>query len=265
MKQSVADDQLHNVRMRTAQRRMREREARRQAILDAAGNLFLAQGISATTVDQIAERAELSKGAIYLYFRSKEELCLALLVEASRVFVREMKQARTVDAPPLAQLQRLIQAYFDFYVRRPDYFRLLFVIEHQPYRGQVADALRAQWNAFGKEGLEMLASVIETGIERGAIRPCDPWTTAVSLWTAVTGVIVLPAQEIRWDFLGHLDQQELLRSTVRNFLTGIQATAADGGAARSAVTGKASRRGRRREAAPTRPARPNRATAEARG
>jgi AcrR family transcriptional regulator len=265
MKESVIDDQSRNPRTRTARRRMREREARRQSILDAAGNVFLEQGISATTVDQIAERAELSKGAIYLYFKSKEELCLALLVEASRVFVREMKQARTLEMPPLEQLQQLIQAYFDFYVRRPDYFRLLFVIEHQPFRGQVADALRAQWNALGKEGLEMLASVIERGIELGAIRPCDPWTTAVSLWTAVTGVIVLSGQEIRWDFVGHLDQQELLRATVRNFLAGIQATAEHDKAVPSTATHKASSSGDRRQAASTRHAQLNRATAEGRG
>jgi AcrR family transcriptional regulator len=264
MNQSVIDERSRNGRMRTAQRRMREREARRQSILDAAGDVFLEQGISTTTVDQIAERAELSKGGIYLYFKSKEELCLALLVEASRVFVHEMKQARTLDAPPLEQLQQLIQAYFDFYLRRPTYFRLLFVIEHQPYRGRVADALRAEWNALGKEGLEMLASVIQKGIEQGAIRPCDPWTTAVSLWTAVTGVIVLPAQEIRWDFLGHLDQQELLRSTVRNFLTGIQATAERDTTVPSPGTDNTPSGGGRRHAVSTPHARPNRTSAEGR-
>jgi AcrR family transcriptional regulator len=217
------DNRSQKVRAGTARRRMREKVARRQSILDAAGGLFLEQGVSATTMDQIADRAELSKGAIYLYFSSKEELCLALLVEASQVFVNEMKQARAIEAPPLAELQQLIEAYYDFYRRRPDYFRLLFVIEHQPYRGQVADELRTQWTALGKEGLEILADVIERGVAQGVLRPCDSWTTAVSLWAAVTGALVLSGQEIRWGFLGHLSQEELVQSSLRAFLTGIQA------------------------------------------
>jgi AcrR family transcriptional regulator len=224
--ESVRDDGSVSARGRTARRRIREKQARRQAILDAAGDAFLEQGISATTMEQIAARAELSKGAVYLYFSSKEELCLALLVEASRVFADVMRRARAVEAPPLDEIERLIDAYFDFYLRRPDYFRLLFVIEHQPFRGPVGDELRTEWTALGRECLEMLASVIARGTEQGVIRRCDPWITAVSLWTAVTGTIVLPGQEIRWDFLGHLDQRELVRSMVRNFFEGIAVSAA---------------------------------------
>jgi len=222
MRESALDNRSQKVRAGTARRRMREKVARRQSILDAAGSLFLEQGVSATTMDQIAERAELSKGAVYLYFSSKEELCLALLVEASQVFTDEMKQSRIAGAPPLEELEQLIQAYYDFYRRRPDYFRLLFVIEHQPYRGPVADELRARWTALGKEGLEMLADVIERGVAQGAIRPCDSWTTAVSLWAAVTGALVLSGQEIRWGFLGQLSQEDLVRSSLQAFLTGIR-------------------------------------------
>ncbi|MFI5394617.1 MAG: TetR/AcrR family transcriptional regulator [Candidatus Binatia bacterium] len=207
---------------------MREKEARRQSILDAAGAVFLEWGMSASTMEQIAERAELSKGAVYLYFSSKQELRLALLVEASRRLVKALKEAHDPTAPPLKQLERLIDAYYGFYVRRPDYFRLLFVVEHRPDRGRVADALRTEWTALGKEALELLTSVIERGIKQGAIRRCDPWTTAVSLWASVTGVIVLPVQEIRSGFVGHLRQEELVRSTLRNFWRGIQAVAAPG-------------------------------------
>jgi len=221
-------DRLSRSRNVRAQRRLREKEARRQSILDAASAVFLEWGISATTMDQIAERAELSKGALYLYFSSKQELCLALLVEASRLLVDELKQARAPAAPPFEELQRLLQAYYGFSVRRPDYFRLLFVVEHQLYRSRVADELRARWTALGREGLEMLAGVIERGVKERFIRSCDPWKTAVSLWAGITGVIVLPAQEIRWDFLGHLNQEELVRSTLQNFWRGIQAPAAQG-------------------------------------
>ncbi len=207
---------------------MREKEARRQSILDAAGAVFLEWGMHASTMDQIAERAELSKGAVYLYFSSKQELCLALLVEASRRLVEALKAAHQPAAPPFRQLERLIDAYYGFYVRRPDYFRLLFVVEHPPYRSRVADELRSEWTALGKEALDLLVGVIEHGIKQGAIRRCNPWTTAVSLWASVTGVIVLPAQEIRAGFVGHLSQEELVRATLRTFWRGIEGANSSG-------------------------------------
>jgi len=244
MTQSVTADRLSRSRHVRAQRRLREKEARRQSILDAASAVFLEWGISATTMDQIAERAELSKGALYLYFSSKQELYLALLVEASRLLVDALKNARAPEAPPFEELQRLMQAYYGFAVRRPDYFRLLFVVEHHLDRSRVADELRARWTVLGREGLEILADVIERGVKQRLIRPCDPRKTAVSLWAGITGVIVLPAQEIRRDFLGHLDQEELVRSTLQNFWKGIQTPAVQG--ARAPTT---RRRGQRRSAA----------------
>jgi AcrR family transcriptional regulator len=223
MLQSATAERAARLRTARVQRRVREKEARRQSILDAASAVFLEWGMHASTMDQIAERAELSKGAVYLYFSSKQELCLALLVEVSRRLVDTLKQAYDPAAPPFKQLERLIDAYYGFYRRRPDYFRLLFVVEHEPYRGQVADALRVEWTALGREALELLASIIEGGIKQGAIRRCDPWTTAVSLWASVTGVIVLPVQEIRTGFVGHLSHEELVRSTLRTLWRGIQA------------------------------------------
>jgi len=209
-----------------ARRRTREKEARRRSILDAARAVFLEWGMSASTMDQIAERAELSKGALYLHFSGKQELCLALLVEVSRSLVDVLKAAHNPKLTPLRQLERLIDAYYGFYLHRPDYFRLLFVVEHQSYRSDAADALRTEWTDLGREALELLASVIEAGVEQGSIRSCAPWTTAVSLWASVTVVIVLPVQEIRAGFVGNVSHEELVKFTLRTFWRGIQAEAA---------------------------------------
>ena len=65
--------------MGIAERKERERLVRREQILEAAYQLFHETGFSAATMDQIAERAELAKGTLYLYFKSKEEVYYALL------------------------------------------------------------------------------------------------------------------------------------------------------------------------------------------
>ena len=59
-------------------RRKKEREERRASILDAARKVFDRRGVAAATMDEVASTAELSKGTLYLYFHSKDELFLAL-------------------------------------------------------------------------------------------------------------------------------------------------------------------------------------------
>ena len=207
--------------MAVIERRAREREARRRSILEAARDTFLEQGIAATTMDDIARRAELSKGALYLYFRSKDELCFALLLEASQALVDAIGRAVTPGLHPLEQFRQLATAYYRFYLSQPDYFRFMFVLEHQPYRGRVAEELLSQWSVMGRQGLAVLADIIQRGQEQGLIRPVDPWQTAVAFWSSVTGLIVIPSQEVRWEFLGQLDLEQLVLTTIQNFWEGI--------------------------------------------
>ena len=56
--------------MGTLERRERERERRREEILGAAKELFIAKGLSYTTIEDIAKKAELSQGTIYFYFKN---------------------------------------------------------------------------------------------------------------------------------------------------------------------------------------------------
>lgn len=60
--------------MGTHERKEREREHRREDILDAAQHVFFEKGLPTATMDEIAEIAELSKGTLYLYYKSKEDL-----------------------------------------------------------------------------------------------------------------------------------------------------------------------------------------------
>ena len=60
--------------MGTHERKEREKEHRREEILAAAQAVFFEKGLQNSTMDEIAERAELSKGTLYLYYKSKEDL-----------------------------------------------------------------------------------------------------------------------------------------------------------------------------------------------
>lgn len=65
----------------SARRRQREKEQRYRTLLDAAEHLFVTQGYHQTSVEAIAERAEVSVGTVYFYFKNKEDLLVRLFSE----------------------------------------------------------------------------------------------------------------------------------------------------------------------------------------
>ncbi len=123
--------------MTTRARREREKEERRQSILRAAREVFFENGFHRATVDNVAERAEVSKGTVYLYFESKETILAHLLLEGLGELLGELEQAYAADEPLTAdeRLQRLGRAYLRFFQREPEYFRLLMAMD----RGRVQD------------------------------------------------------------------------------------------------------------------------------
>ena len=178
--------------MAVAERRKREKEARRAQILDAARDLFFAKGFDSTTVEEIASRTELSKGAIYLHFPSKEEIYITLMLEGSQILGQMLRESVVPDLPADTLLRRLGHAYYRFYREYTGYFRMLFLYYsslaiHQKITTNLCD--RCETSA--KESLMLVASVVEKGVEQGIFRPCNPWEVAIMLWTCQNGVILL--------------------------------------------------------------------------
>jgi TetR/AcrR family transcriptional regulator, transcriptional repressor of aconitase len=77
------------------------RSARRQQILDAARSCFLQQGFQATSMKHVLEAAQLSAGAVYNYFPSKDDLIVAISQEALSEVARTFQRMREGQLPPL--------------------------------------------------------------------------------------------------------------------------------------------------------------------
>jgi AcrR family transcriptional regulator len=92
-----------------ARARKIEPEARRQAILDAALSVFAAHGFEAARLDEVAARAGVAKGTLYLYFQSKEALFEALVRDAVSPLIERMSH---VAAVPGISVAEALQAFF---------------------------------------------------------------------------------------------------------------------------------------------------------
>jgi AcrR family transcriptional regulator len=165
--------------MGTAERRQREKDRRRNEIIEAAEKVFFAKGYEATTVEDIAAAAELSKGTIYLYFEGKEDLHDAIVERGMEILSKMFQEAFEGASTGLEQIRGIGQAYMRFFRRHSEYFDALMRFETHKREEIALD-----------DPMMLVIEALRKGIEDGSIRKgIDPVKMAVLLWGQTTGVL----------------------------------------------------------------------------
>jgi len=117
--------------MSREERQQHARESTRRAILDAALELFIADGYAQVSIRNIAAKVEYSPGAIYSYFPSKDEIFFALAEEGFRE-IGERQFAGTPSEDPLDDVRGVVWRLYEFSKDQPQYFALVFLDRHVP-------------------------------------------------------------------------------------------------------------------------------------
>lgn len=113
-------------------KRRGEGHTRREEILQAAKELFLEQGYDSTTIRRIADRVGISAPALYLYFKDKEALMLALCDQTFGHLIEAIDEIEKTVSDPLQRVRRFGEAYVRFGLTHPDEYRLVFLGVHMP-------------------------------------------------------------------------------------------------------------------------------------
>src|SRR3954467_1907167 len=116
------------------ERQERDREAVRRSILDAARDLFVAEGFENVSIRKIAERIEYSPAAIYGYFPSKDDIFFALAEEGFHLLGQPLEgaAARHAALAPLDRIRATFWHLYEFSCEQPQYFALMFVDRSVP-------------------------------------------------------------------------------------------------------------------------------------
>jgi AcrR family transcriptional regulator len=140
--------------LRQAGRRLPRRERRRQ-LLDAALGVFVSQGYHAAAMDEIAERAGVSKPVLYQHFPGKLELYLALLDESVDTLVETVRDALRSTPDPKQRVAATFGAYFDYVGGEGAAYRLLFEsdLSNEP-------AVRERLERVQRECAEMVSQAL---------------------------------------------------------------------------------------------------------
>jgi AcrR family transcriptional regulator len=107
-----------NQRSRAPRHRRADGERTRGAILRAAASLATVEGLEGLSIGHLAAAIGMSKSGLYAHFGSKQELQLATVAEAERIFDEEVVQPALAARPGLAQLAAVCEAYLDYVQRR---------------------------------------------------------------------------------------------------------------------------------------------------
>lgn len=181
--------------MGIAERKERERQQRMDMILDAAEEVFLDKGLRNATMDEIAEKAELSKATLYLYFKAKELLYVGIKIRATVKLAEYFTRAIEGKASGWEKTRAILEVYYKFAQEQPVYFRSMSNFERvdpelieKYYDEDVIHGLEES----GLRVLSILADVIQEGIDDGTMRgDLEPLKTAIFLWATSNGIIQL--------------------------------------------------------------------------
>ncbi len=166
--------------------RTKPAEQRRAELLAAGQAQFLAKGVAATSLEDITSGAGVSKGLFYLYFRSKEDLVLALQDQFSTEFAERILAAAAAEPDWGAKLDACVQVSFDFYRDMHDLHEVLFrhAAGHREHTAGQHTAGEREEAGHGRV-VEAIQRILTEGTAAGALDVEDPETTAILCYASM--------------------------------------------------------------------------------
>ena len=210
--------------MGTEERREREKAARQEAIMASAKELFFARGFTATTMEEIAQRAELSKGALYLYFSSKEDLYVTVLHEGLKILFDRIEEVFQLDLPPDQLIRRFGEVRYRYYLDYREYYRIFFFRQHRDVdvaRQLLPHKLVQENLEKGMRNFQRFIGIVQQGIDQGTFAAVDPRKAAVAFWGAINGVLLFFEEELSKEIIG-IDVEELIYYTIDLFINALK-------------------------------------------
>lgn len=179
--------------MSTKERKKREKQRRRNTILDAAEKVIFSKGLDQSTMTEIAKEAELSKGTLYLYFKNKTELYIAITKRGSNKLNDKLVKIFSGDHSGIELIRRMGETYLDFVKNNPGYYNAFAHYENLRDSDELHNSEVAQvCEQNRREAMSLMVRALQIGMQDGTIKDSfDPRELAVLIWGSTRGIITM--------------------------------------------------------------------------
>ncbi|MGQ0542128.1 MAG: TetR/AcrR family transcriptional regulator [Blastocatellia bacterium] len=202
--------------MGISERRQKEKENLRQEILDAAREIFVAEGYDSFSMRKVAEKIEYSPTTIYLYFHDKSELLREVCEEAFTKLGDAVREAKETGGSAMEVLRKGLYAYIDFGLTNPHHYEVAFV---SPTDKVMKPNQYTYEGSAGQRAFEMLSVSVAECMEAGVIRRDDIAKIAQTIWASIHGITSLLIMHHDFPFV---ERKPLIESVVETTIAGLK-------------------------------------------
>jgi AcrR family transcriptional regulator len=204
---------MKGVIMGIHERKEREKEHRKEEIIDAAQQVFFEKGLLVSTMDEIADAAELSKGTLYVYYKSKEDLYLAVMMRGMQKLNEMFQRVSDSNDSTLKKIVNIGEAYNEFFKTSPNFFRMFHFSQIPHFHKQVSEEMREVCTLGHRKLWDIVIGLFKCAIDEKLIHgELNPVELAIILWSSSTALMLrMDAESEIWMERMRVDLSETLK------------------------------------------------------
>lgn len=202
----------------------KEKNVKRESILNAARKLFFTHGYHGTTIEMITEQCKVSTGTFYLYFKNKVEIYKTLQKEGlDRLYEMIENSLSWPGMSSLSKLTEIAKTYFQFYTHYREYFDIIAVLSASP------DELKEKQTDIAQDIdkkttmlMKNIEGIIKEGVSKGEFKSIDTWKVTNIFWAMMDGLILLEERNNLLNVVG-INLEAMIKEALKMTFYGIVA------------------------------------------
>ncbi len=207
------------------ERKEREKEQRKQLIIDSAQKVFFSKGLIDSTMDDIAREAELAKGTLYLYFNSKEDIQYEVSLRGADLLYEKLARAVDKSLTGLENLLNIGWAFIDFSQKEKDFFNLFLFFQNLDIRKLGISKKKIEDYFLQNSPFRLIIDLVEAGMEDGSLRNDLPVKdTATTLWSNIMGLLIVQQYNHEIYDIFNVDRKKILQTNFEILMNGVKNT-----------------------------------------
>ncbi len=193
-----------------------DKQKKTKMIVDAAEKVFFSQGYKKASMDDVAKEADVAKGTLYLYFKSKMDLYYAIGFRALRTMVNMFEEAASKCSSGREKVIEIGRAFARYYIEYPDYYSFIVAYQTESVLLSKSNPGITETVKESRKLFELVVNSVKEGMDDGSISiKMDPVKLSAVLWCQTSGVIQLAGlKENFFQMFSSLTSDEIIQAHI---------------------------------------------------